>query len=493
MGFALVAHTKAQGTANGVTSGAINTTGATLLAIFLASYEGDPPPEISDDFNNEWSQIQIVFETNIRASWYFCPDPVVGPNHTFTANGTSSFPAIGVSAWSGPQVAVVDAASGSSSAPFLTSAQPGSVTPTVAGDLCLFGLGCGNAGSPSAPSVDSGFTLLGSVADTASSAGLAHAYLVQGAAAAINPKFTWTNSSDEACALICFKAVSSGGSGTPPPQPALAVTDKGDGTGATATISGGDAGAVNTVLVAPLPSGTGNVAFAQKASVNGNSSGALALTPGSYLAKAYATENGLTSLDSNEVLFRTTGGGLSTRTVVPSGHEGIFIAGVAYLIASSANFQSLVGAPDAAHALPFVKLEADDTEESGSTRPRVIVTPSPQFALRKVALQKFRPQGGVYVSFELPPTASILSEGNREDRLWDETLDFYNKVDPILLDCMNLQGTSPGGIAGLSQVAIHQIQLLDGPTAVNEVREEGHAGEVAQYFYGATYLFEFNG
>lgn len=284
------------------------------------------------------------------------------------------------------------------------------------------------------------------------------------------------------------------GTGTPPPQPALAIADKGDGTGATATISGGDPGAVNAVYVSPLPSGTGNVNYTQQASINGNASGGLALTPGFYLAYAEATENSLFSLPSNTVYFRTTtAAGGSGRTVVPTGHQGIFIAGVAYLIASSANFQALVGAADAAGALAYVKLEADDTEESGSSRPRAIVCPSPEFTLQKLALQKYRPAGGVYVSFELPPTSAILTEANRETRLWDETADFYNKVDPILLDCMNAQGAGAGYVAGQSHVAVHSIELVDGPTAINEVREEGEFGEVAGYFYGATYLFKFNG
>lgn len=286
----------------------------------------------------------------------------------------------------------------------------------------------------------------------------------------------------------------SGGGGTPPSTPTLSVADKGDGTGATATIAGGDAGASNAVNVSPLPSATGNVAYAQAATIAGNGSGALVLTPGTYLAYAEASENGLTSLPSNTLVFRTTGGGLSSRTITPSGHFSTGLAGVAWLIASSAKFQALVGAADAAHALSSVKVEADDTEESGSARPRAIVYPAiGGFGLKKVALDNFRPTIALYVSFEVPPSATIETEASREDRFWDEQLAFLNTIEGILDDCTTNQGVGAGPVAGISQVSLSEIELLEGPSAIQEVREAGEAGEGAQYFYGITFVFHIHG
>ncbi len=316
MPYSLLAHAGAQGTANAATTPPMNTTGATLLALWVASYEGAPPPTITDSFDNVWVQLQIHFGSTSRGTWFFCDNPAVGANHTFTVAGTNSFPAIGASAWSGPQVSVADAASGTGTASYVTTAQPGSVTPTAAGDLCLFGLTCAQAGAPAGPTIDSGFTVLDSAVNVANtSLGMAHAYMVQSAPAPIDPKFTWTPGSDEACAIVCIKAVSSGGSGNPPPAPTLTITDKGDGTGATATINGGDDSASNAVYVASLPASFGTIAFSQDATIAGNASTGITLTDGSYLAFAVATENSLDSPPSNEVYFRTTGGAVASQTL----------------------------------------------------------------------------------------------------------------------------------------------------------------------------------
>ena len=64
------------------------------------------------------------------------------------------------------------------------------------------------------------------------------------------------------------------GGSSPPATPVLAVADQGDGTGATATISGADGGTTNTVYVANWP----GTAFASKGSWTGNGTVDLAIT-----------------------------------------------------------------------------------------------------------------------------------------------------------------------------------------------------------------------
>lgn len=177
------------------------------------------------------------------------------------------------------------------------------------------------------------------------------------------------------------------------------------------------------------------------------------------------------------------------RTVTPTGHQGIFAAGVAWLIASSANFQTLVGAGSANAALAHVANQADDTEESGSTKPRAIVWPA-EFRMQKVALNQYAPGGSVDVSFEIPPKTAIESESTREDRLWDEFVDFCNTVDAILADIAAAQGLGSGYLGGgNSQVAVDLIELTEGPFDVSETRAEGMLGEVAGYFWAAVYRF----
>ena len=122
------------------------------------------------------------------------------------------------------------------------------------------------------------------------------------------------------------------GSAPTPNTPTLTVIDKGDGTGATATIAGGDAGASNAVYVAPVP-GSGNAAFALAATIAGNTSGNLSLDPGAYLAYAESTDNSLYALPSNTVFFRTT---------APGGPTSIRAALFSYL-STNAGITALVG------------------------------------------------------------------------------------------------------------------------------------------------------
>lgn len=286
----------------------------------------------------------------------------------------------------------------------------------------------------------------------------------------------------------------SGGS-TPPPQPTLTVTDLGNGTGATATIAGGDAGASNPVMVAPLPRALGNVAWSLGTTINGNNSGTLGLANGTYLAQVQAAESGLYSLESNTVFFQVTGGGLPSRTVTPAGNFPVAMAGLANLVASSANFQSWTGTSDTAHALNHVSFETDDTEESGSTRPRAIVYHAPEgWAEKKVALNEFRPFLKLWLSFEAYPSNPIEAETPRQDRLWDERLEFVNKVQAVIDDMKAAQGLGTGyQTSAYSQITFSECRLIAGPDTVEEVRAEGDLGEVASYFWGCVLEFDIHG
>ncbi|SRR5258708_35555087 len=175
------------------------------------------------------------------------------------------------------------------------------------------------------------------------------------------------------------------------------------------------------------------------------------------------------------------------RTVTPTGHQGIWLSGVAYLIASSATFQSLVGALTAAQALLHVATIADDTEGAGTTRPRAIVTPSEGFGLRCISLDRFAARFASDVSFEIVPSAAIEAETTSEDRYWDEMTAFCNTLDAIFNDVIGIQGAGTGYVSGQSQVRLHSIELLEMGTGELEVRAEGQQGETATYFLGATY------
>lgn len=177
-----------------------------------------------------------------------------------------------------------------------------------------------------------------------------------------------------------------------------------------------------------------------------------------------------------------------SRTVVPAGNMPVALAGMAWLVASSPNFQAWTGTASTAAAYERVSFEADDTEESGSIRPRAIVrfAPGGYHEVRE-ALNQYRPYFKFWLSFEAYPSNTVEGETPREDRLVDEPLEFCNAVQKVLEDLKTMNGIGTGVISGLSQVSIGDIRLLAGPDAVEEVRAEGEQGEVADYFYGIVF------
>lgn len=283
------------------------------------------------------------------------------------------------------------------------------------------------------------------------------------------------------------------GNASPPATPTLSVRDNADGTGATATITGSTAGSANAVDTVRI--GTGGTLVWTSHNRTGDGTLALPLANGQYLAIVSSSLAGATAAPSNAYQFGVTAPSASGLTQAPAGNFSTGVAGVAWLIASSANFQTLVGQLSAADALPYVKLEADDTEESGSARPRAIVYPALEgYAEEAVALDNFRPHLRFWVSLEAVPPNTITSETPRETRLWDEMLWFGNLFDSIIADCLANQGAGSGYPGtNLSQVRLKSIRLIGGPAAIEEVRAEGPLGEVCEYFYGVTFEFEIHG
>jgi hypothetical protein len=95
--------------------------------------------------------------------------------------------------------------------------------------------------------------------------------------------------------------------GTPPATtvPTLAVTDNADGTGGVATVSGGDAGALQTLYRAPFDTGSPNLTFASVGSRTGNGTIAAPGPTGSYIWRVVANLAGAEAV-SNLVLRALT-------------------------------------------------------------------------------------------------------------------------------------------------------------------------------------------
>ena len=206
-------HSHAAGLNSTITTPGIDTTGADLLIVSVSQYVGFSVGTLTDSKSNSWSGLTAqVGSSNIYTRLYYSIPTSVGSSHTFSFNnGGALAGAIDVQAWSGADPTPFDVENGAKGSG-ITSKQPGSITPNNANSLIISALGTdGGTGY----SVNSSLTI--SDFDDYSGGnneGQALAWFVQGAAAAINPTWSWSGSSTETAAVIAaFKPLAGGGGG----------------------------------------------------------------------------------------------------------------------------------------------------------------------------------------------------------------------------------------------------------------------------------------
>lgn len=171
-------------------------------------------------------------------------------------------------------------------------------------------------------------------------------------------------------------------------------------------------------------------------------------------------------------------------TITPTGELGKSLYGLAYLLASTAQFQSITGAANAAAALAFVHVDADDTPDSPDDRPRAIVEFERQYSREDAAIKTFDSVGALLLSLEFAPSAA--------DSPWDELLEFCERVDTIKSQMQTLAGTGTGPFAGETHFNARRISLVAGPTAFTEVRGAA-GGESRAYLYGCVLRVDWEG
>src|SRR5258708_28367515 len=118
----------------GATTNAIDTTGATLLILFVANYKyasGGINPIISDSKSNTWIGLtQNLQDIQCYIQLFYVENPTVGPGHTFTYTLTGAFGGLCVQAFNGTLLVGVNAGIESyGQNDSGTSVQPGTVTP----------------------------------------------------------------------------------------------------------------------------------------------------------------------------------------------------------------------------------------------------------------------------------------------------------------------------------------------------------------------------
>jgi hypothetical protein len=209
--YALVANVGAgSSSTTDVTTGAINTTGANLVVACVINYEPDSAT-LADSKSNTWTPRTIQSSAATEVQLYYFAGGTVGTNHTFTATCSGTcYPVIVVAAFSGAHATPYDQENGANTGSD-TSVQTGSVTPSENNELLFSCLSGNDTGSLT---INSGFT----ITDDVPYEGGQHftgggAYLIQGTASAVNPTWSWVNTTDVAVSIATFK--SSGGGAVP--------------------------------------------------------------------------------------------------------------------------------------------------------------------------------------------------------------------------------------------------------------------------------------
>ncbi len=214
MAWSLIAHIEAGSSdGNGFTTGAIDTSGASILVVSVNDYDLGHAT-LSDSKSNTWTPLTSYISAafNVRTTLYYAKNPTVGAGHTFTTTGATSFNTMCVGAWSNADTTgPFDAENGAISSG-TTSLATGTVTPAGAAELFVSGIGV-NALETLA--IDSSFSITGSVGFSGGlhfGAGLAW----KESSSAENPTWSFGVSTATAVNLAAFKPAAGGPTGGGP-------------------------------------------------------------------------------------------------------------------------------------------------------------------------------------------------------------------------------------------------------------------------------------
>lgn len=194
---------------NSVTTGSLDTTGATMLVAIIAC--GQPSRlcgSITDNKGNTWVKASFITgggNPNI-AIFYSTPGSgSVGVGHTFSFTCNQSFPSIVILAFNGTQGSTLfDKENGVTAAVASVNKQPGSISPNQSNELFITGIGW--ASTVVAPAIDSSFTIKETnLTATANAYAISTGYKIQTTANAENPIWSWTNSVANQTSMVAFK------------------------------------------------------------------------------------------------------------------------------------------------------------------------------------------------------------------------------------------------------------------------------------------------
>lgn len=187
----------------GFTSDPIDTTGASLIVIHVASYIQVATP--TDSQGNTYTALTEQV-TDPHGRLFYCVAPSVNSGHTFTNPTNGSYASMHVRAFSGTHASPFDQQNGTTISAN-TSGQPGSITPSEDGCLVITGLGV----AAQNPSIGGGYTAAVANHNGGSSYGSGLGYLIQTTAGATNPTWSWTENVIAALTIASFKPAAAAG------------------------------------------------------------------------------------------------------------------------------------------------------------------------------------------------------------------------------------------------------------------------------------------
>ena len=205
--IALISNTAAgsSDSGNSVTTGSIDTSGASLLVVVLADYSLETISVITDSKSNTWTPLTSSTSAFTRCTIFYVANPTVGTGHTFTATKAvnPTFPTICVASFSNVATTTPFDQQNGANSNAATSLSTGSITPTENDEVLIAGL-C--IEDPETLSINGGFTITNQVSHLVDQHfGGGMAYLIQTTAAAANPAWSWTDSVGCSARIASFK------------------------------------------------------------------------------------------------------------------------------------------------------------------------------------------------------------------------------------------------------------------------------------------------
>lgn len=208
MAYTLISHIAASSSdSNGFATSPIDTTGADLIVIATAFNHGTSI-SIADSNGNTWSALATQTSAGSAGTLYYTRATAVGAGHTFSVTGAATFPALAVAAFAGSKATSPLDQNTGTFANSGTTLAPGSITPAEGSELIITVNACNS--NPNA--IGSGFTLLDHLpVGGGTNFGVGLAYLIQTAAAAVNPTWTIAATTNQCLTIASFKAALAGG------------------------------------------------------------------------------------------------------------------------------------------------------------------------------------------------------------------------------------------------------------------------------------------